>query len=90
MKMRKCKLCGQTTENGIGCTGKLFVISQGKTGKPFERILCQEDFCPDCKVGKGQLHHFGCETEECPACHNKIMDCDCEVDSIHNTIKTMI
>lgn len=33
--------------------------------------------CPDCKAPPGGLHHFGCDTEECPECHLQAIGCEC-------------
>lgn len=33
--------------------------------------------CPDCAVNVGQLHHPGCDAEECPDCHLQAIGCGC-------------
>lgn len=34
--------------------------------------------CHDCRVLLGQLHHPGCDGEECPRCHGQSISCSCE------------
>jgi hypothetical protein len=33
--------------------------------------------CPDCGVGRGGIHHPGCDIEQCPRCHEQLITCDC-------------
>jgi hypothetical protein len=33
--------------------------------------------CHDCGIQIGGLHHFGCDMEECPRCHEQLISCDC-------------
>jgi len=37
--------------------------------------------CPDCAVGRGQVHHTGCDIERCPRCGLQFIGCDCELAS---------
>lgn len=32
-----------------------------------------------CAVTKGQLHVPGCDVEQCPACGNQMLSCDCVI-----------
>ena len=34
--------------------------------------------CHDCRVLKGQFHVPSCDVEECPACGEQAIGCDCE------------
>lgn len=34
--------------------------------------------CHDCNVALGQLHHPGCDSELCPACHWQAIACWCD------------
>lgn len=36
------------------------------------------DRCHDCTVLIGEVHHDGCDVEECPKCHDQIIICGCE------------
>ena len=58
-------------------------------GKQIERIRYgaeQDDWganehpCADCAVIKDEFHVFGCDGEECPACHEQLISCDCGFD----------
>lgn len=33
--------------------------------------------CGDCNCSVGQLHHVGCDLEECPRCHGQAIICGC-------------
>ena len=35
------------------------------------------EFCHDCAVALGQLHHLGCDMEVCPFCGGQFMTCGC-------------
>ena len=39
-----------------------------------------EHACHDCRVLKGEFHVVGCDGEECPACKDQMISCDCPVD----------
>jgi hypothetical protein len=62
-------------------------------GKSFARIPygaesddwgANEHPCGDCKVFKAELHVPGCDVEECPACREQLITCDCTFDSIND------
>ena len=36
--------------------------------------------CHDCGALPGHYHHYGCDWEECPRCHEQLIGCDCEID----------
>ena len=36
--------------------------------------------CHDCRVVKGQLHVPSCDVEQCPACGEQAIGCDCPRD----------
>jgi hypothetical protein len=35
--------------------------------------------CHDCNVVAGQLHHVGCDMEQCRRCGEQLLSCDCVV-----------
>lgn len=37
-------------------------------------------YCGDCNVALGQVHHPGCDLEECPRCHGQAIGCGCRDD----------
>jgi hypothetical protein len=46
--------------------------------------------CGDCGVGRGGVHHHGCDLEQCPACDGQLISCGCldEVATEHSTEHT--
>jgi hypothetical protein len=44
--------------------------------------------CGDCGVHTGQLHHPGCDWDECPRCRLQLAGCDCHTEyTIHAVAK---
>ena len=37
--------------------------------------------CPDCGATRGEYHVPGCEHEQCPACGDRVISCDCAYGS---------
>jgi hypothetical protein len=37
----------------------------------------QGERCGDCNVLPAQIHHMGCDIEECPQCSRQLISCDC-------------
>ncbi len=60
------------TDIGIGVKD-IFI-----NGTKHERIPCIDERCPDCGVGFGEYHLWGCDIERCPVCGLQIISCDCE------------
>lgn len=40
----------------------------------------RHEHCHDCGAGWGQLHHLGCDVQECPNCGDQMMCCGCRYD----------
>lgn len=79
---RICPACGQDMRDAESCGGPLIQVA----GQVYERVrFGQEsgsrwedfDFCPECVVSHGELHHPGCDIEECPRCRTQYLSCDC-------------
>ena len=83
--MAKCQVCGQEMLTAFGCKPK-FLIANGKryaripmgakgdffeNAEPFDR-------CGDCGAHKGGYHHWGCDSERCPACGHQLLSCECK------------
>lgn len=35
--------------------------------------------CHDCGVRVGEVHHPGCDWEECPICDRQLLSCECTI-----------
>ena len=79
---RICPACGQDMRDAESCGGPLIQVA----GRVYERVrFGQEsgnrweefDFCPECGVSHGGLHHPGCDIEECPRCRTQYLSCGC-------------
>ena len=79
---RICPACGQDMRDAESCGGPMIQVA----GRVYERVrFGQEsgnrweefDFCPECGVSHGGLHHPGCDIEECPRCRTQYLSCDC-------------
>ena len=79
---RICPACGQDKRDAESCGGPLIQVA----GEVFERVrFGQEsgnrweefDYCPECGVSYGGIHHVGCDVEECPRCRTQYLSCDC-------------
>ncbi len=50
-------------------------------GKVYRRNTSYHDVnarCHDCNVVNGNIHHFGCDIERCPACERQLIACNCK------------
>jgi hypothetical protein len=78
--MARCPDCQQEMLDQVGCTvthlapdtprivhGRETRAPWGDDGKP----------CHDCGAPVGQVHHLGCDVEECPICHGQLISCAC-------------
>lgn len=83
--MAMCKVCGQDMLTAKGCKGET-LHANGKTYKRI-RMGAEGDFftgedkdtrCGDCNAAMGELHHWGCDCERCPACGGQLISCDCD------------
>lgn len=82
----RCAACTLTMEDGVACRlavvdidGRAYVrvpYLRGKDVWPSHNDPLPE-FCHDCTVALGQLHHLGCDMEICPSCGGQFMLCGC-------------
>jgi hypothetical protein len=88
--MAKCQDCGKEMLDHLSCD--FTKLSQSKSGKKYDRIKYGQgheldyiapatdpdyQYCHDCGVENGGYHHFGCDMEECPKCHQQLLGCEC-------------
>ena len=81
--MAVCNYCNQEMLTGQGCTGAPIVI-RGEAYSPIrhgdETLFCWPTPLGrrhDCRVEAGQVHHHGCDMQECPACGEQSISCGC-------------
>lgn len=81
--MAVCDYCQQEMLRGRGCSTAPLVI-RGRTYLPIrngeERRFGWPPLkgrCHDCGVPAGEVHHHGCDAEECPACGHQSISCGC-------------
>jgi len=72
--------CGEEMKPGSGCR---YVEMQDKHGKWHKRDTAHEP-CHDCNAGVGKVHHWGCDSEDCPVCGGQIMGGDCDGECFNN------
>jgi hypothetical protein len=81
--MALCTICGGEMRDGVSCSDDPLIIG----GQPYEpirwgkervpRSWTTSDFCRDCGVPIGGVHHHGCCVERCPLCFGQAMGCPC-------------
>ena len=70
-------------EAGGGKGFEMFLNEDGRQAKTAAEVIGEIqrfsllNFCSDCKVAVGALHHEGCEREECPRCGRPARSCQC-------------
>ncbi|MEM3858781.1 MAG: hypothetical protein QW478_05170 [Candidatus Micrarchaeaceae archaeon] len=82
MKNIKCPICKKTMRRGVGCDYQLIQIN----GKVYPRSAYHSgldnnfvgEYCHDCGVKEGQIHHWGCDVEVCPRCGKQLISCNCK------------
>lgn len=82
----RCAVCKLTMNKGVACLLKAVEIDgraylrvpylAGKDVWPSHRHPLPE-FCHDCCVALGQLHHLGCDMEACPCWGEQFMMSGC-------------
>lgn len=79
--MAVCDYCTQEMMTADTCTDAPIVID----GVPYQPVPYGREIgwgraqqrCGDCLVLPGRVHHHGCDVEECPACGQQSITCDC-------------
>jgi len=81
MNMVKCKDCGQEmTDKETKTCSILLVKIDGKIYRRNNEYFDVNKRCHDCGIENkpGNIHHFGCDMERCPACEGQMISCDCK------------
>jgi len=77
--MAVCELCKQETQEAYSCTKRMErQIVFGSESWSDWALGEIPSTCGDCGVGIGGFHHPDCNIEECPKCHRRLLNCDCE------------
>lgn len=81
--MAVCDYCDHEMLTGVGCTDAPIVI-RGRSYLPVRHgnegrfgWTHRPPRCHDCRVAAGDVHHHGCDMEECPACGEQSISCGC-------------
>lgn len=48
----------------------------------YEPLVSDENICPACHAGTGEMHEFGCPVEVCPWCGGQLVYCCCRFDKL--------
>ncbi len=48
-------------------------------GETYPMVTPGSGLCPCCSAARGQFHEPLCEREQCPACKQQVMSCDCDI-----------
>ncbi len=84
MKAKKiCPACGQNQSNSRSCLKEKVMIDgigyhRMKYGSSEEGFGPAVGRCMGCGVMPGKNHHWNCGFEMCPACHQQLIQCQCE------------
>jgi hypothetical protein len=83
--MAVCPYCERDMNQSSACTVERLAIG----GETYSRLRFGEerrgggvwyqslnDLCHDCNVAVGELHHPGCDVEECPHCREQLASCE--------------
>ncbi len=82
--MAICHFCEQEMMSADGCTDAPIVIRD----RPYQPVRYGRERgwrrsrdlgrCGDCGILPGQVHHHGCDIEQCPACGRQSISCGCQ------------
>ena len=76
--MSKCEDCKQEmSEEHESCTYDVIVI-EGNAYKRNTKYHDVNEYCHDCNILNGGVHHMGCDMERCPICDGQMISCDCK------------
>ena len=83
--MAKCEHCQQEMQANEITTCTYPFVRIGDV--LFERNTTHFDYgerCHDCNIEnkKGNVHHYGCDMEECPKCGEQMFCCDCDLQAV--------
>ena len=92
--MAVCETCGENMRTADGCTDRRAIVDEdGNEHEPIpygeeERWEFMDDYespsgddrCHDCAAKAGELHHPGCDMEECPVCGRQYLGCGCRTN----------
>jgi hypothetical protein len=57
-------------------------IKRVKVGQEKVMAISDEGVCVSCERNIGMFHERGCDQEECPSCHQRLIYCDCHIDDL--------
>ncbi len=83
--MVECPDCKKEMLDSDSCSMEFRCIKIN--GKIYPRNTTEYDYninCHDCGIYNklGNIHHFGCDVERCPACGGQLISCSCTKEEI--------
>lgn len=60
----------------IGSCPSSFILLDGEVWQRQVFTNLDYEFCPDCNVEQGMIHHADCDWERCPKCASQLLSCE--------------
>jgi hypothetical protein len=82
-----CQICKQEMKPWQGCGVSTVLCDDVEYTRitagaelDFDPDMDNGDICHDCFTGSGKYHHYNCDAETCPVCHEQLIGCECDLE----------